>query len=52
MDLGRFREIYARVGFWKFWVAMLALALFAYLVFWIFVYIVGPYIAGLWLIYS
>lgn len=49
MDLNRFTEFYRRVGFWNFWVGVLALAVIAYGLFELFTEIVGPYIVGLWL---
>jgi hypothetical protein len=49
MDLNRFREFYERVGFWNFWLAILALALAAYSLFAFFLDYVGPYVVGLWL---
>lgn len=52
MNLNRFREFYERMGFWAFWVGILALALIAYGLFWLFTEIVGPYVVGLWILYG
>lgn len=49
MDLNRFQEFYKRIGFWKFWMGILVLALLAYGLFLLFAEYVGPYVVGLWL---
>jgi len=49
VSLSRFTEFYERVGFWRFWLGILGLALVAYALFLVFTEYVGPYVVGLWL---
>lgn len=50
MNWNRFKDFYARVGFWPFWLGIALLGLVAYVVFLVFANYVGPYVLGLWLI--